>query len=36
MDAAQALYEKVGFVRISSARGATGHHGCNRFFERAL
>ena len=36
MDAAQALYQKVGFVRIPSARGETGHHGCNRFYEREI
>lgn len=36
MDAAHALYQKLGFVRLDAARGATGHHGCNRFYERAL
>ncbi|MBN8614993.1 MAG: GNAT family N-acetyltransferase [Deltaproteobacteria bacterium] len=36
MDAAQALYEKLGFVRLPAARGATGHHGCNRFYQREL
>lgn len=36
MDAAQRLYEKVGFVRIAGAKGATGHFGCDRFYERAL
>jgi putative acetyltransferase len=36
MDAAQALYERAGFQRIEAALGATGHHGCDRFFLRAL
>jgi putative acetyltransferase len=36
MDAAQALYRKVGFQPLSCARGATGHHGCDRFFQREL
>ncbi|MDQ3037800.1 MAG: GNAT family N-acetyltransferase [Myxococcota bacterium] len=36
MDAAQALYEKLGFQRIAGAKGATGHHGCDRFYEREL
>lgn len=36
MDAAQRLYEKVGFRRIPCAKGATGHHGCDRFYEREL
>lgn len=36
MDAAQALYERAGFQRISEAMGATGHFGCNRFYLRAL
>jgi putative acetyltransferase len=36
MDAAQALYAKMGFVRIDGPRGCTGHHGCDRFYERAL
>ena len=31
MDAAQRLYEKVGFKK-SCAMGATGHHGCDRFY----
>lgn len=31
MDAAQRLYEKVGF-RKTCALGATGHHGCDRFY----
>jgi putative acetyltransferase len=36
MDAAQALYAKMGFVRIEGPRGCTGHTGCDRFFERTL
>lgn len=36
MDAAQALYEKLGFRRIPCAKGATGHHGCDRFYELEL
>lgn len=32
MDAAQALYLKSGFARISERMGATGHFACNRFF----
>jgi putative acetyltransferase len=36
MDAAQALYVASGFQRINHALGATGHHGCNRFYLRAL
>ena len=33
MDAAQALYTKVGFQRLSCARGATGHHGCDCYYQ---
>lgn len=36
MDAAQALYVKMGFTRIDGPCGATGHHGCDRFYERPL
>jgi putative acetyltransferase len=36
MDAAFKLYERSGFERIKAARGNTGHHGCNRFYQRAL
>lgn len=36
MDAAQALYRANGFERIQHALGNTGHHGCNRFYLRAL
>lgn len=32
MDAAQALYLAHGFARIPGTLGATGHHGCNRFY----
>lgn len=32
MDAAQRLYERLGFRRLEKAMGATGHHGCNRFY----
>ena len=32
MDAAQRLYEKMGFHRRSCALGATGHSGCDRFY----
>jgi putative acetyltransferase len=36
MDAAQSLYLASGFQRIEHALGATGHHGCNRFYLREL
>ncbi len=36
MDAAQALYVASGFERIPEPLGSTGHHGCNRFYLRAL
>ncbi len=36
MDAAQALYAKMGFERIEGPRGCTGHSSCDQFFERAL
>jgi len=36
MDAAQKLYLANGFRRIDAAMGATGHHGCNRFYLRDL
>jgi len=32
MEAAQRLYERVGFRAIPQALGATGHFGCNRFY----
>ncbi|MGH8183380.1 MAG: GNAT family N-acetyltransferase [Rhodanobacteraceae bacterium] len=36
MDAAQALYRKHGFTLLCSPMGKTGHHGCDRWFIRAL
>lgn len=36
MDAARRLYEKLGFERLAAPMGATGHHGCNRFYALAL
>jgi putative acetyltransferase len=33
---ARALYEKHGFSRLSCARGNTGHHGCDIYYERSL
>jgi len=36
MDAAQRLYEKLGFKRLSAPMGATGHHGCNRYYALPL
>lgn len=36
MDAAQALYVKLGFTQIAQPCGSTGHSGCDRFYERAL
>lgn len=36
MDAAQRLYERLGFRRLTEAMGATGHHGCNRFYAMDL
>lgn len=35
MDAAMKLYRKLGFVE-GCRRGATGHFGCDKFFERTL
>lgn len=32
MDAAQALYLRTGFERIDAPKGATGHHGCDRYY----
>ena len=32
MDSAMALYGKLGFRPICEALGATGHHGCDRFY----
>lgn len=36
MDAAQRLYEKHGFARITAAMGATGHFSCDRYYLRDL
>lgn len=36
MDSAVALYEKLGFRRLSAPLGATGHHGCNRYYALEL
>jgi putative acetyltransferase len=36
MDAAQRLYARMGFAAIEGPKGATGHFGCNRFYEREL
>ena len=33
---ATAFYAKLGFVPIPAACGATGHHGCDRFYEKTL
>jgi len=32
MDAAQRLYEHLGFRRLNKQLGSTGHFGCNRFY----
>lgn len=36
MGAARALYERMGFRPRACALGATGHFGCDRFYELAL
>lgn len=36
MTAAQRLYERLGFAAVADAMGATGHHGCDRFYIRDL
>lgn len=36
MDAAQRLYEKLGFRRLGKPMGATGHFGCDRWYARPL
>lgn len=36
MEAAQRLYERRGFRTLTAPMGATGHHGCNRWFLRPL
>jgi putative acetyltransferase len=32
MDAAQHLYDQVGFRKLCQPLGATGHHGCDRWY----
>ncbi len=36
MAAARRLYEKKGFLPLEKPKGATGHFGCNSFYERKL
>jgi putative acetyltransferase len=36
MKVATALYERAGFIRIDGAMGATGHHGCDRWYIKEL
>jgi len=36
MLAAQHLYRAHGFHELAASEGATGHHGCDRFFARLL
>lgn len=36
MEAAQALYGKAGFTALCGPLGATGHHGCDRWYAREL
>ena len=36
MDRAQALYQRAGFAALTAPEGRTGHHGCDRWFARAL
>jgi len=36
MHKAQDLYRRMGFVEQGAAEGATGHHGCDKFFSRQL
>jgi len=36
MDAAQALYQKHGFIPLRAPMGGTGHFSCDRFFIRDL
>lgn len=36
MDAARKLYLAAGFAPLCAPEGATGHHGCDRFFARPL
>jgi putative acetyltransferase len=32
MDAAQRLYQRYGFEKLTAPMGKTGHHGCDRWF----
>lgn len=36
MDDARRLYLAAGYAELPGAEGSTGHHGCDRFFARAL
>jgi len=36
MDAAQGLYERAGFTKLCGPLGATGHHGCDRWYAKEL
>lgn len=36
MAAAQRLYEKMGFSKLCGPLGATGHHGCDRWYAKEL
>lgn len=36
MDAAQRLYVRLGFEKLDEPMGATGHHGCNRYYALRL
>jgi len=36
MDAAQRLYDKAGFSKLCGPLGATGHHGCDRWYAKEL
>jgi len=36
MKAAQRLYRRMSFERLTSRMGSTGHHGCNQFFALKL
>jgi len=36
MDRAQLVYQKAGFERICAPMGATGHHGCDRWYLKSL
>lgn len=36
MNDAQRLYERSGFQRIRCAKGETGHHGCDTYYEKDL